>query len=152
MVGCVVGLGAIAALCLYFFWFRPRQRRAARQREIEEHSDSAGLFSKAHMAVQVGDMQEKGDDFFQRGGPAPAVEMHQLPPELLTPLDRPELASGAAAVPEAPGSAAGGGHELGATTRSEQAAPVELPGDHEYQSSGSGSPGPTSSERRGGRG
>lgn len=142
VVGCVVGLGAIAAVCLYFFWFRPRQQRATRQKEIEEQSQTGSAFSKAQ-AVQVGGMQEKGDDSGGVDKPA-AAEMRQLPPEMLGHFDRPELESGTPTVSEAPGSP--GGYELGTESGP---APVELPGDHEYRGSGSD---PTNSEQRGAAG
>lgn len=109
-MGSVCGLGIIAAVSAYFFWFRPKQQKKKKGEQLEAQREAEA----ATGAKSAGQQQDK------------LHEMHQLPPELLSPTDTVELSS--AHIFEAPGDK--GGFEL-----PEESQPVELPGDHEYRSS-----------------
>ncbi|KAJ0124996.1 hypothetical protein J7T55_006339 [Diaporthe amygdali] len=108
VVGSVCGLGIIAAVCVYFFWFRPKQRERKR-REIEESGmkDGGG-------ASSTGAMRKEEED-----GEAYLISMHQS-------QQRPHELQSMPDVFEAPG-------DIHATELDNGEPPVELPGDHEYQ-------------------
>lgn len=125
-MGSVCGLGIIAAVSAYFFWFRPMQ-----QEKKKKEQDEIGLTQVAANGAQA---TEKGDDFaFFNSEDRKLSETQQSPTELSSPIDTAELPSAVSAVSdiaEVPGDK--GGFEL-----HPESYPVELPGDHEYRSSDS---------------
>lgn len=116
VVACVLGLGIIAALCTYFFWFRPEQQ--AKKNQIPEQVEAAAV------ETQTSEEAQEAADAALKDDHSEPVEMHQLPSELHSPMETMELAS--ATLSEAPGD--GGGYEL-----SPETPPVELPGGYEYR-------------------
>lgn len=118
VIGSVFGLGIIAVVSVYLFWFRPKQQKKKRGELIEAQRD----------AVNATASQMSGHLFAAapKDAHGKVHEMHQLPSELSSPTNTAELPS--AVVSEAPGD--GGGFEL-----HEDSHVVELPGDHHYRSS-----------------
>ncbi|KAK7724179.1 hypothetical protein SLS64_000513 [Diaporthe eres] len=119
VVGSVCGLGIIAAVSVYFFWFRPTQRERKRRlrREIEESGlrDAAG--GGAAGARRMEDEEDKGYLINMH-------ESHQRSHELQSMPD----------VVEAPGD--NRANEMG----NDGEVPVELPGDHQYDTKGEQNP------------
>ncbi|KUI55327.1 hypothetical protein VP1G_02670 [Cytospora mali] len=108
VVGSVCGLGIIAAVCTYLFWFRPKQKdKERRERADAENRAAAGMVF--------------------RTDPSKAYEMHQQPPELYSPNVNTELPT--ESFSEAPG------NEGGVEVDNDTYRAAELPGDHPYQSS-----------------
>ncbi|KAG8160193.1 hypothetical protein KVR01_009729 [Diaporthe batatas] len=111
VVGSVCGLGIIAAVCVYFFWFRPKQRERKRElkREIEESGmrDAAGAGSAGAGRKE----EEDGEAYLinMRESQQQSHEMQAMPD-----------------VFEAPGD--NRANEMGVDGE----VPVELPGDHQY--------------------
>lgn len=113
IVGSVCALGIIAAVCVYLFWFRPRQK----EKEDAEHKAAAEAEIKK---------REEGS----KAGLAKSYELQeQQPPELQSSNRIMELPM--ESILEAPGD--GGGVEVD----NDAQLPVELPGDHVYWSSNS---------------
>ncbi|KAJ4414018.1 hypothetical protein N0V82_008188 [Gnomoniopsis sp. IMI 355080] len=113
VVGSVCGLGIIAAVSAYFFWFRPRQQAMRRKEQ-----DEARLTSDAANEAQD-----------PKNSPYKPIEMMQQPPELPSPDMATELPNGISGIVEVPGGWKGG-FELHPESHA-----VELPGDQDYRSS-----------------
>lgn len=105
VVGSVCGLGIIAAVSAYFFWFRPKQQEMKRKElyETRLNADAAN-------------------------DPQKPTEMRQQPPELPSPNNTAELPNAVLGMAEVSGDK--GGFELHPESHA-----VELPGDQEYRSS-----------------
>ncbi|KAI3392476.1 hypothetical protein diail_5668 [Diaporthe ilicicola] len=111
VVGSVCGLGVIAAVSAYFFWFRPKQREKKR-REIEE----SGVKDAAGAARRKDEEEGKAHLISMHGSAQQSHEMQSVPD-----------------VFEAPGD------NRAAEIGNDGEVPVELPGDHDYTSSGNSS-------------
>jgi hypothetical protein len=118
VVGSVCGLGIIAAVSAYFFWFRPKQRE--RKRELKREIEESGMRDAAG-AGSAGARKEEED------GKAYLISMResrQQSHEMQAMQD----------VHEAPGD--NRANEMG----NDGEVPVELPGDHQYDGQGSQKP------------
>ncbi|POS69596.1 hypothetical protein DHEL01_v212011 [Diaporthe helianthi] len=113
VVGSVCGLGIIAAVCVYFFWFRPKQRDRKRElkREIEESGmrDTAGAASAGLGARRKDEEDPEARLINMRESQQQSHEMQAMPD-----------------VFEAPGD--NRANEMG----NDGELPVELPGNHQY--------------------
>lgn len=122
VVGSVCGLGIIAAVSVYLFWFRPKQQQMKKKEQ-----DETGLTSDAANEAQIPKAQLYSAF---KTAPHKALEMQRLPNELSSPTDTAEMPSAVSNIPEVPGDR--GGYELHPESHA-----VELPGDQEYRSSDS---------------
>lgn len=111
VVGSVCGLGIIAAVCAYFFWFRPKQRE--RKRELKREIEESGLRGAAGTGSAGARRKEEEDGeahlINMRESRQQSHEMHAM-----------------SDVAEAPGD--NRANEMD----NDGEVPVELPGDHQY--------------------
>lgn len=124
-MGSVCGLGIIAAVSVYLFWFRPKQQREKKREEREQ--DETGLTTIS--GTETPDMEKSQIVDFRSDLQKP-IEMQHMPSELSSPTEGAELPDARSGIAEVPGDK--GGFELPPESH-----PVELPGDHEYRSSDS---------------
>lgn len=124
-MGSVCGLGIIAAVSVYVFWFRPKQQREKKREDKEQ--DEAGLTTISATATPDVEKSQMADLKSDKQRP---IEMQHMPSELSSPIEGAELPDARSNMAEVPGDK--GGFELPPESN-----PVELPGDHEYRSSDS---------------
>lgn len=106
-------------MCVYLFWFRPKQKeKAKKEREGTEN----------RTAVEGGDEAPTREEEEQMTEVPKPLELQQQPPELQSPGGTMELP--AEGIFEAPGDK--GGVEVD----NDAQRPAELPGDYEQRSSG----------------
>lgn len=127
VVGSVCGLGIIASVSVYLFWFRPKQKREKRKKEIEQ--DETRLTTTSANDPRTPDIEKSHEVDIKTDLQRP-IEMQHMPSELSSPTEGAELPDSVPGIAEVPGDK--GGSEL-----PPESYPVELPGDHEYRSSDS---------------
>lgn len=111
VVGSVCGLGIIAAVCVYFFWFRPKQRE--RKRELKREIEESGMRAAAG-AGSAGARRKEEED-----GEAYLINMRESRQQSHEMQAMPDVV-------EAPGD--NRANEMD----NDGEVPVELPGDDHY--------------------
>lgn len=126
-MGSVCGLGIIAVVSVYLFWFRPKQQG---ERKDGKEQDETGLTTISANDPQMPDIEKSYEVDIKYDLQQKPIEMQHMPSELSSPIEGAELPENGSGIAEVPGDK--GGFELPPESH-----PVELPGDHEYQSSAS---------------